>query len=1010
MSNANLPEGAAAKTTIFISHASEDDLFVNWLGWQIKALGHPVEIDHWSFKSHQDFIEQMYTPAARGATLLAVISPHYLGSDYCNNEWKVFHHDDPGRKKGTIVVARIAAVAPPPPLNLLPHQDFFGTRDEDELLRRLRVLLGHETGAPKTKPPLPELSATSAPAAPTAAAASPAARLLEAYLVRVVRETEFLRLDLIDQSTATESASERLGLAGVYTRLEVHGAEDGDRLEKMMREGREPQRRSALAEAGHHPRLVVLGPPGSGKSTFADMLALCLAGERLQRPEANLAKLGDDWTLGPLLPVRITLREFAAQPVRPTLWEFCAKGWRDTLPGLAAVIAQHFAEYGGIFLLDGLDEVPEAEGIRQRVKDAVLALGKEFPKARLLLTSRTYAYQKQEWRLPGFAETVLAPFSEEQWEEFIAHWYGHLAEVRAGFTPAAAEGQAARLREAIASRPHLRDLAERPLLLTLMASLHALRGGTLPDRRHKLYELSVELLVDLWEKPKRVWLHGVPGVFLESVSKFLETDREKFLRALERLAFAAHRDQQDLRGCADVAESALAAELMQLAGDGSRVNPVHLRDYLRDRAGILAHVAPGVYRFPHRSFQEYLAARHLCGDALFPHEPVRLVRADPERWREVFLLTGAHMAAPGGFAGWALLDELLPLPPAAVEKPADADWLAALLGAQFLVESHLAEGALAGPRQAKCDRVRGWLTRLIGEADLPVVDRAAAGDTLAQLGDPRPGVGVNVVAGKSMPDFAWCEVPAGPFPMGNDKAHDADADDDEQPRWMCGLIVEPYRIARYPVTVAQFAVFIEAGGYAERRWWSDESWAWREKENIAAPDDNGAKFEVPNHPRVGVSWFEAEAFCRWASDALGTAIFLPSEAQWERAARGMDARKFSWGNEAISPKFTNFADTGLGCTSAVGIFAPGVSPAGLHDASGNVWEWCATPWVGNYQDYVSALAKLSGSEATASRVVRGGSWVNRALLCRAACRGPFEPGARWDFQGFRLAAGRAQEK
>ena len=137
----------------------------------------------------------------------------------------------------------------------------------------------------------------------------------------------------------------------------------------------------------------------------------------------------------------------------------------------------------------------------------------------------------------------------------------------------------------------------------------------------------------------------------------------------------------------------------------------------------------------------------------------------------------------------------------------------------------------------------------------------------------------------------------------------------------------------------------------------------------------------------------------------GHAIFLPSEAQWERVARGTDARKFPWGGEAISPKFANFSKTGLGATSAVGIFIAGVSPVGAHDCAGNVWEWCATPWVENYRDYAVTLAKLEQALPPGHpRVIRGGSWGNVAQGCRAAVRSRFEPGSRYVGLGFRPAA------
>jgi predicted NACHT family NTPase len=127
-------------------------------------------------------------------------------------------------------------------------------------------------------------------------------------------------------------------------------------------------------------------------------------------------------------------------------------------------------------MLDGLDEVPEAEHRREQVKAAVEGLAAVFPKLRLLVTSRTYAYQKQDWKLKDFAEAVLSPFEGAQIRAFVERWYLHVGPMR-GLKMEDAQGKAAALKQAISSNPRLQELAARPLLLTLMASLHAWRGG-----------------------------------------------------------------------------------------------------------------------------------------------------------------------------------------------------------------------------------------------------------------------------------------------------------------------------------------------------------------------------------------------------------------------------------------------------------------------------------------------------------------------------------------------------
>jgi predicted NACHT family NTPase len=152
-------------------------------------------------------------------------------------------------------------------------------------------------------------------------------------------------------------------------------------------------------------------------------------------------------------------------------------------------------------LLDGLDEVPEADERRLQVKQAVEQFAAMFRKVRVLVTSRTYAYQQQDWKLRGFTEAVLAPFKEAQIRRFVERWYAYVGPLR-NLSPEDAQGRAVRLNDIITHNPRLYELATRPLLLTLMASLHAWRGGTLPEQREQLYDDAVNLLLHQWESQK----------------------------------------------------------------------------------------------------------------------------------------------------------------------------------------------------------------------------------------------------------------------------------------------------------------------------------------------------------------------------------------------------------------------------------------------------------------------------------------------------------------------------
>jgi serine/threonine-protein kinase len=172
-------------------------------------------------------------------------------------------------------------------------------------------------------------------------------------------------------------------------------------------------------------------------------------------------------------------------------------------------------------------------------------------------------------------------------------------------------------------------------------------------------------------------------------------------------------------------------------------------------------------------------------------------------------------------------------------------------------------------------------------------------------------------------------VPAGEFLMGSDPAKDKYANDDEQPQHV--LTLPDYYIGKYPVTNAQYAAFVQATGHEAGDKWLKKGWL------------SAGKIQFPSggedHPAIYVSWHDAVAFCRWASQQSDYLIRLPTEAEWEKAARGTDGRIYPWGNQPPTAELCNFR-RGVGDTTPVGKYSPqGDSPYGVADMSGNVWEW-----------------------------------------------------------------------
>ncbi len=252
--------------------------------------------------------------------------------------------------------------------------------------------------------------------------------------------------------------------------------------------------------------------------------------------------------------------------------------------------------------------------------------------------------------------------------------------------------------------------------------------------------------------------------------------------------------------------------------------------------------------------------------------------------------------------------------------------------------------------------------------------------------------------------FDWVEIPAGPFLMGSDKQKDPQAFDDELPQHT--ITLPAYRIARVPVTVAQFAVFVAATGHKTEAETRGSAWVWTGK---GYDDVKGASWQHPrgpksdvrqkqDHPVTCVTFRDAVAFCAWASEVTGATIRLPTEAEWEKAARGTDGRLYPWGDEKPTQDLCNF-NMNVGDTTPVGSYPKGASPYGVLDMSGNVWEWTSSLWKGYPYDPADGR---EDAHDEGSRIVRGGSFFNHDGFVRCACRdGDVDPS---DDVGLRVAS------
>ncbi|NTV64522.1 MAG: formylglycine-generating enzyme family protein, partial [Oscillochloris sp.] len=391
------------------------------------------------------------------------------------------------------------------------------------------------------------------------------------------------------------------------------------------------------------------------------------------------------------------------------------------------------------------------------------------------------------------------------------------------------------------------------------------------------------------------------------------------------------------------------------------------------------------YVFAHLTMQEHGAGRHL----LLQPGAVRAVmerRAD-DRWREpISLGLGVAQRLHPMLADCIdrIFAELID-PDEGGRPKARVRWYRDLILAAELGNERDWDllRALINVDRLQRDLKKGLVTLLADPSQpLPTPDRVRAGFLLGDLGDPRFPVTVDdwrcELARAGQPGSYFCRVEPGSYLVGSTDA-DPDARDNEKPQHTITLD-QPLYIARYPITNAQWQAWVDLA---------------KGQSSYAADDAN---LNRPNQPVVSITWHMANAFCAWLSEQIGVTIRLPSEQEWEAAARGGDAHRYPWGDDWHDDHAASAEDRetrGWQWSVPVGCYPAGVAPCGALDMVGNVWEWTASVW----QSYPGAEKAFTDDNR---RVLRGGGYSRKRTIVRCGARAWDHPDVRGNDGGFRV--------
>jgi formylglycine-generating enzyme required for sulfatase activity len=745
-------------------------------------------------------------------------------------------------------------------------------------------------------------------------------------------------------------------------------------------------------------RIIVTGGPGCGKTTVLLHLAWTLAKALQDNPKLAEEKLGITGELP--LPIYIPLTRYAdylrklpasASAEERALKTYVAEYLNErgaNLEGLDPDFLSYLLRDGNtvLLLLDGMDEVPsEAERVLIRSKIVDLVSGRK--NLRVVVTSRAAAYMGETVFGGDFQHLVVLPLEKEQVEKLVRAAYGSIYQKSAAIAKQHADDLLMSIEQLESERrrrlgDNVKSLVDAPIMIRMLLIVHY-NDRKLPDQRADLYQKSVDVIL----RPDNVPDIKVREEIEKGIAGSLSMNREM----LQHLAFHMHA-RGDERG-REIDEAGLRKILEAEPTYQPYVNT--LIEQTRQR-GTLLEESGGLYRFMHLSFQEFLVGRYLAQNYKDADDLVSFLENDLIQdpwWREPILLLIGYQDLSAPIQARRTLLRMASLDEHAKERERDS------------LDCQLAACELAVTAYLECksqasdlvDELRERLIFLHKQTETsnqwtPTI-LAAAADSLDRLG--------------YIPEDLHTYIK-----------------------------VENFWIGKYPVTNLQYERFLRPENFENKElWtsfpkfsepdkdgeiehigdWGNEAWMWLQKTLKAERDDVHGGVLYPRYwhdprfgiarktaPVVGISWYEANAYCKWLLanwDDMDEGkqglekpveIRLPTETEWETAAGGVESKeRFAWDtpggvtpNEKV-PLFANTAESGINRTTPVWTYPQGASHSyGLMDMSGDVWEWQTNLYSKQYS----------------FPVWRGGSWFSVMDGARVASRNWFYP----DYGGYNL--------
>lgn len=768
--------------------------------------------------------------------------------------------------------------------------------------------------------------------------------------------------------------------------------------------------------------VAIFGEPGAGKTTTLQKIAhqmLLEGGGAVGLPEGAL----------PLFVRLHRLEPDDLQQPDPLL-ALARREAAQTEPSLPLDVLERLWACGGLLvLLDGLDEVADDELRERLVAHVVGTTTRDRTRGVFRLLSSRYSGVTAAIRRKlddRFLRLDVQPLDRAGIDRLVRRWYrAALISKKAPRTSdersrveveaeVRTERMLEKLHDAERDDAALRTLLGTPLMLTLLCAI-AFVDGNIPTKHRLIYARCVEVLL------RR---------YTEKTGEPAPAPEDELLALLSGVAYELHTERR---------RNGLSVERIAACRPASlrstEPKPSELLAWLHKHVGLLTKLGRDDYGFAHLTFQEYFAAREIDqhGTALVDRLADHI--GDPW-WQEVILLCLSfdrpevfhafvrrvlegdhwHLDVPVGQSDdpdvqarnrppWLLLQHCwnearvrpIEVVREVIRRPlstevAEAQRARALQLLFGETDDAVVEAALAVGRDPRySEQVRANARRLVElargawvEEPLPTAKPLRSARTMWHAPSFSDSIAAGDITFEPQTGMRLLWVPGGTFLMGSPSG-EPDSSDDEQPEHQVTL--QGFWLSETLVTIAHYAKFMRDVGAPEPRLWRDR------------------RFYAPDQPVVGVSWQDAQRFCHWLNESRSKDRFgLPSEAQWEYAARGKDGRRFPWGNEPPDETRACFGRSAEG-PALVGQFPLGRGPFGHLDLAGGVWEWCQDTWDASAYRHPNIWARVDPvveNELVLSRVCRGGAWNTLADSLRATHRSSNDAEGRGDDLGFRV--------